>query len=113
SRCLRALVPLAAVLALAGCGDNRTSSLNPHSHPARDIASLWWWMMIGAWIGFGVVTLILIAAWIRRRGASGSERLGWGTVLAGGIALPIALLATLFVVSDIFVIRTTQAPAAS
>src|SRR2546423_3449821 len=70
-------------------------------------------MMIGVWIVFGVVTLILVTAWLRRRRASGSERLGWGTVLFGGIALPVALLATLFVVSDIFVIRTTQAPAAS
>src|SRR6185312_10670349 len=34
-------------------------------------------------------------------------------VVGGGVVLPIVVVATVFVVSDVFVIRTTQAPAAS
>jgi cytochrome c oxidase subunit 2 len=102
------------VFVLTGCGTRRTpSTLRAHSHPARDIESLWWWMLGFAAVGFGVVVLILFVAWLRRRRASGSERLGWRTVVIGGIIVPIGLLSTLFVVANILVIRTTQAPAAT
>jgi cytochrome c oxidase subunit 2 len=47
------------------------------------------------------------------RGEKPGERLGWYVVVGAGIVLPIALLATIFVISDLFVIRTTQAPAAN
>jgi cytochrome c oxidase subunit 2 len=109
----RVLLPLAGAGALSGCGSNRTNALHPESHQSRDIATLWWWMLVGAAIGFALVCAILFAAWLRRRRASGSEALGWRVVVAGGIAAPIVILATLFVVADLFVIRTTQAPAAS
>jgi cytochrome c oxidase subunit II len=111
----------AAVLLVAGCG-RAQNSLAPHSHQSRDIASLFWWMMGGAWIGLGVVVALLLLSW-RRRGRRGigrdtagskpGEKVGWYVVVGGGIVLPMLLLATLFVVSDIFVIQTTQAPAAS
>jgi cytochrome c oxidase subunit II len=106
---------VAAVLLLAGCGDSQ-DALAPKSHQARDIASLFWWMMGGAWIGLAVVVALLVIAWKRRAKVGDSpagERAGWYVVVGGGIALPIVILVTLFVVSDIFVIRTTQAPAAS
>jgi cytochrome c oxidase subunit 2 len=111
-----------AVLLLAGCRHNDENSLEPRSHQARDIASLFLWMMGAAWIGLAVVVALLLLSWIRasRRGigrdTSGlkpGERPGWFVVVGAGIALPIAVISTLFVISDIFVIRTTEAPAKS
>jgi cytochrome c oxidase subunit 2 len=114
-----ALVP--AGLLLAGCRETQ-NTLAPKSHQSRDIASLFWWMMGGAWIGLGVVVALLLLAWKRsnRRGVGGDtegpkpgERVGWYVVVGAGIVAPIVLLATVFVISDLFVIKTTQAPAAS
>jgi cytochrome c oxidase subunit 2 len=117
------LAPLLAAytLVLAGCG-NKQNSLDPQSHQAKDIASLFWWMTVGAFIGLAVVVGLLLLAWKRanRRGAGSDtegekpgERLGWTVVLVGGVAVPIVLLVTLFVVSNLFVIKTTEAPAAN
>jgi cytochrome c oxidase subunit 2 len=118
----RALVlGASAVLLLAGCSDKQ-NSLAPESHQSRDIASLFWWMMGGAWIGLAVVVGLLLLAWKRsgRRGVGTDtwgekpgERLGWYVVVGAGIVLPIVLISALFVISDLFVIRTTQAPAAN
>ena len=109
-----------AVLLLAGCGSNQ-NALAPKSHQARDIASLFWWMMTGAWIGLAVVVALLLLSWkrARRRGVGNDtegdkpgEKVGWYVVIGGGIVVPIVLLVVLFAVSNLFVIRTTQAPAA-
>ena len=111
----------AGVLVLSGCGD-RQSSLAPASPQARDIAELWWWMMGAAWVGLGVIVALLVLSWTRRRrrglgadrdGLKPGERPSVAVVLGAGVALPVVLLATLFVVSDLFVIRTTEAPAAN
>jgi cytochrome c oxidase subunit 2 len=110
-------VVAAATLVLAGCGRTQ-NALAPKSHQARDIATLFWWMMGGAWIGLAVVVLLLVVAW-RRRGGEGrgeekaAERKGWFVVIGAGMVLPIVVIAALFVISDVFLIRTTQAPAAS
>jgi cytochrome c oxidase subunit 2 len=113
-------VPALALL-LAGCGGSQ-SSLAPKSHQARTLASLWWWMLGGACIGFAVVVLLLALTWTRRnrRGIGGDteglepgERFSMRVVLGLGLGVPIAVLVALFVISDIFVIRTTQAPAAA
>src|SRR5436309_14436181 len=110
----------AAVMVLAaGCGRTQ-SSVAPQSRQARDIASLFWWMMGGAWIGLAIVVGLLVFAWKRRArsgvaGASDSktaERRAWWVVIGAGMVVPIAVLAVLFVITNIFVIRTTQAPAA-
>jgi cytochrome c oxidase subunit II len=109
-----------AAVALAGCGPQQ-NSLAPHSHQSRDIANLFWWMMGGAWIGLLLIVALLVWAWRGRRrrglgddtgGVKPGERRAWYVVVGAGIAAPVALIVTLFVVSDIFVIRTTEAPAA-
>src|SRR5690349_22064225 len=100
------LVP--AVLLLAGCGGDQ-NALAPKSHQARDIASLFWWMMAGAWIGLAVVVALLLFSWKRagRRGvgedtggAKPGEKVGWYVVIGGGIVVPIVLLVVLFAVSN-------------
>src|SRR3954452_8376612 len=109
---LCALLLLAVVL-LSGCREKQ-NSLAPKSHQARDIASLFWWMMGGAWLGLALVVAPLLLAWRRRgRGTPDrkpSERAGWYVVIGLGIATPIVVVAALFAVSDLFVIKTTEAP---
>jgi cytochrome c oxidase subunit 2 len=104
----------AVTLASTGCGDTQ-NALAPKSHQAQDIATLFWWMLGGAWIGLAVVVGLLLVAWRRRNRADpkSGERTGWFVVVGAGMALPIAVISALFVISDVFVIRTTQAPAAS
>ena len=107
------LLPLA--LLLAGCG-SKQNALDPAGPPAKDIASLWWWMLGGLTFGFVVIAGILVAAWFRRDqpgvpGGRDPDRTGWAVVLGLGLAIPVIGLAILFVYGDIFVIRSTAAPA--
>jgi len=114
-----ALLPLAVLL--AGC-DRNQSSLNAASHQSKDIASLFWWMMGGAWLGLALVVALMVLAWRRanRRGIGKDtagpkpgERSAWYVVVGLGIAVPVVVIATLFVIGDLFVIHTTEAPAAN
>jgi cytochrome c oxidase subunit 2 len=120
-RTLRNFALAVAVLALAfpsaAIGGNGQSVLSPESHPARDIASLWWWMLGAASLGFGVVVMLLFLGWLRRNRTSlpfgGRDRVGTSIVVGLGVAVPIIVLSLLFVVSDLLVAKTTEAPAAS
>jgi cytochrome c oxidase subunit 2 len=105
------LVLLPAVaLVVAGCGSNRQSTLTPHSKASGEIATLWWSMMIGAWVVFGVVVMLLAIAFLRRPGEpkprndSKAKRL----ILIGGGAAPIVVLSVLFA----FALRTMPATSA-
>jgi cytochrome c oxidase subunit 2 len=109
------------VVPLAGCGGSQ-DSLAPHSHAASDIAKLFWWMMGGAWLGLGLVVALLFWSYKRRKrrgfgddveGDKPGEKRSWYAVLGLGIAMPIVVITALFVVSDLFVIKTTQAPAST
>jgi cytochrome c oxidase subunit 2 len=94
--------------------------LAPQAPQAREIASLFWWMMGGAWIGLGIVVGLLLWAWKRRHrrgfgsdtdGDKPGERASWYVVVGGGVVAAIAVLVTVFVAGDVFVIRNTEAPA--
>jgi cytochrome c oxidase subunit II len=71
-------------------------------------------MLTGAAIGFGVIALLLFLGWARRNRDrlpfGGGERAATVLVVALGIAVPIVILVTLFVWSDVFVLRSTAAP---
>jgi cytochrome c oxidase subunit 2 len=93
---------LAAALTVAGCGKNQ-STLKPHSHASREVAHLWWGMLIGSAVVFGVVCVALLAALLRGRAQErpqrSDSRRARGVVLVGGFAVPLAVLVTLFVLT--------------
>jgi cytochrome c oxidase subunit 2 len=112
------LLPCALALVVTGCGAGTQNALAPKSHQSQDIASLFWWMTGASFVGVALVVGLLLLAWKRRNrtvvvdGEKPGERLAWFVVIGAGIALPVAVIGTLFVISDIFVIGTTEAPAA-
>jgi cytochrome c oxidase subunit II len=106
---------LAAVALLqAGCGNQ--SALSPEGRPARDIETLWWWMLVAAGIVFFGAIVMLAMSWWRRR-AKGLPWLGEREgatnrlVVVFGIAIPIVVLVSLFVVANLVVAKNTEAPA--
>jgi cytochrome c oxidase subunit 2 len=111
---LRLLLLAAFIPFLAGCGGNQ-NVLHPESPAQRSITHLFWVMMIGAWIGFGVVVFLLSLGWWRRKRpelpGGGGDKVATGLVIGLGVALPLVLLSALFVWSDIIVVRSTAAPA--
>ena len=121
-RAVRGSAALVLLLTLVDGLGSSQNALAPESHQARDIASLWWWMFGAACIGFAVIVGILLLAWIRRsergigsdtQGMKPGERVSTAVVVVLGVAVPLIALATLFLIADVFVIRTTQAPAAT
>jgi cytochrome c oxidase subunit II len=108
------LLVLPLVLALAGCGGNQ-NTLDPAGHPERSISNLFWVMFGAAIVGFGLIVFLLFLGWARRDrpdlpGGRG-ERTATHIVLGFGVALPVVLLSALFIWSDLFVMRSTAAPA--
>ncbi|HET7053406.1 MAG TPA: cytochrome c oxidase subunit II [Solirubrobacterales bacterium] len=102
-----------------GCvGAKVVSPLNPHSPASHDIATLWWWMLLVAGIVFLGAVAMLLVGWFRR-GKPGlpflgeSERANTGLVIAFGIAIPLVILIALFIVSDLYVLKRTDAPEVS
>jgi cytochrome c oxidase subunit 2 len=109
------------VLTLAGCGGSQ-SALNPHSHPATDIANLFWVMTAVAFGGLALITGLLVYAWARRgrRGFGATpddphpgEKPAWFVVVGLGVVFPLMVIAALFIVGNLAIINVTQAPAAS
>ena len=112
---MRGRLLLAAVpLVLAGCGGNE-NVLHGESHQERAIDTLWWVMFGVACAGFTLVSSCSCsaggAATVRDLPGGGDERVATGLVVGLGIVTPIVLLTALFVWSDIFVMRSTAAPA--
>jgi cytochrome c oxidase subunit II len=111
----RSVLPILCMLALGGCGSSQ-NSLQPHSRPASEIRWLWWGMLAAAAVVFFGAVAMLALAWIRKR-SPGLPLLGQRKgavdllVVLFGIAIPVVVLVALFVVANLVVIRTTQAPA--
>jgi cytochrome c oxidase subunit 2 len=106
-------MPSSAALLLALVAGQNV--LHPHSPAEHSISVLWWVMLGGAWIGLTLVAVLLALGWVRRRRDSlpfgGGERAATRLVIGLGIATPIVVLTGLFLWSDLFVIRSTAAPA--
>jgi cytochrome c oxidase subunit 2 len=114
SRKIAPVVIGGCVLTLTACGGDQ-NTLDPAGHPEHEITRLFWVMFAVSVIGFGVIVLLLFLGWWRRTkptlpGGHG-ERAATRVVIGAGIALPIVLLSALFFWSDLFVMRSTAAPA--
>jgi cytochrome c oxidase subunit 2 len=111
-RARSALVLACAALA-GGCGGDQ-STLDPQGPAARDIATLWWWMLVIACVVFSGAVGMLGLAWVRRR-REGMPLIGRGSrrnlalVVVFGIAIPIAVNVGLFVVANFVVLARTDA----
>jgi cytochrome c oxidase subunit II len=93
------------------------SPLTPHSPDSHHIATLWWWMLGVAGVVFIGAVAMLILGWVRREQPGlpfigESERANTTLVVAFGMAIPIVILVALFVVSDLVLMKETEAPAA-
>jgi cytochrome c oxidase subunit 2 len=103
-------------LALLASGCGAQSPLDPESEPARKIADLWWWMLAASGVVVLGALVLLLWSW-RRRSKEGlpllgkDERASTGMVVTFGVIIPILSLVALFIVSDVIVIRHTEAPA--
>ena len=101
-------------LALGGCSTQ--DSLEPHSRQSSDIRWLWWGMLVAAGVVFFGAVGMLALAWLRK-GTKGLPILGERKgavellVVLFGIVIPVVVLVTVFIVANLVVIRTTQAPA--
>jgi cytochrome c oxidase subunit 2 len=91
------------LLALPGCGSSQ-STFDSQSHASNRIEHLWWVMFAGSCIVFAVVTMLVLVAVLRRRGAQSRPDMGpesraaRGLVLFGGALIPLGVLVALFVV---------------
>jgi cytochrome c oxidase subunit 2 len=106
----------AALAMLAGCGDNGQSALNPHSSPARDISNLWWGMLAAAVIVFAGTLGLIVLSRVRRNRTDfpliGEDEKRFNALVIGfGVVIPLLALTTLFYISDVGVLRATDAPA--
>jgi cytochrome c oxidase subunit 2 len=104
-------------LLVAGCGGSQ-STLHPHSQASRDIATLWWWMLVVACVVFAGSLGMLAMAWMRRRREGlpvikTTKTRTIGLVLGFGIVIPIVVNVALFIVANFFIIKDTSAPAAA
>jgi cytochrome c oxidase subunit II len=103
---------LFATLLLAGCG--KQDQLSPAGKPEKHIAKLFWIMLAGCTVGFALLLTFVLLGWFHRKreGFFGrGDSFGTGLVIGLGIVTPIVLLVTLFVYSNIFVLKSTAAPA--
>jgi cytochrome c oxidase subunit 2 len=90
------------------------SSVHPASHAAAEISHLWWVMMIGSWVGFTIIVLLLSLGWWRRNRPNlpfgGGDKAATAWIVGLGVGVPIVILSALFVWADVFVINSTAAP---
>jgi cytochrome c oxidase subunit 2 len=112
-RPFRAAVLAGVTLALGGCGGQ--SALDPRAQPAREISTLWWWMLAVAGTVLGGALFLLLLAWVRRH-KPGLPVLGRADgpaaflVIVFGLAIPLAVNVALFVVANFVVAKVTEAP---
>jgi cytochrome c oxidase subunit 2 len=112
-----AILFAACALLVAGCGGGQ-STLQPDSTASRDIATLWWWMLVVACVVFAGALGMLAMAWMRRKReglpvVKTSKTRTVGLVVAFGIVIPIVVNVALFIVANFFIIKDTSAPAAA
>jgi cytochrome c oxidase subunit 2 len=92
---------LAPLLFVTCRGDQ--SALHPASDASRDVAALWWAMFAVAAVAVAVVTMLVVSAsfgaWGDRARRRWLGRGGSRLIVVGGVAVPLAILVALFVLT--------------
>jgi hypothetical protein len=96
-----ACVPACALV--AGCGEQ--SPLDPRSDAARQVATLWWWMLGIAGVVLGGALFLLLLGWLRRHREGLpllGRREGLSTVLVVvfGFVIPLVTNVAVFAVAN-------------
>jgi cytochrome c oxidase subunit 2 len=99
----------------SGCGSNGQNALHAQSPQSHDIEVLWWWMLgVASIVFFGAVGMLAFGWWRRRTAGlpvvGSNEDVNRRLVVTFGIAIPIVVLITLFLVANVAVIDSTAAP---
>ena len=76
-------------------GGTNTGSLDPRGPSAETIADLWWLMLALGVVVFAIFA-VLLAVGLFRRPRNGERRPGSRWLLAGGVLMPIVVLALVF-----------------
>jgi cytochrome c oxidase subunit 2 len=110
-----AIVAAGCGVLVSGCGSNGQNALHSESPQSNDIEVLWWWMLGVASLVFLGAVAMLAFGWWRRRTAGlpvvgENEGVNQRLVVTFGIAIPIVILITLFLVANVAVIDSTAAP---
>ena len=92
---LRPLLSLAILTGLAGCA-GRQSALAPAGRGAEEIAHLFWWMTVGAFVVWAGVVALTIYAIRTRPVARQSDRAAM-LIIGGGAVVPTVVLACLLI----------------
>jgi cytochrome c oxidase subunit II len=96
-----------SLLLLTGCSGAQ-SALDTHGPAARQIADIWWPMLVAGTVVYLVVAALVAYLLIRRRpnveprpdpGSSRSARSARRWIVVGGVALPAVVLVPLFIAS--------------
>jgi cytochrome c oxidase subunit 2 len=114
-----AVLVAAGALLVAGCGSEQ-STVRPASKASRDIATLWWVMLVGSAVVFAVVLALVTVVVVRRRGEitpaegpGGRHRRAQAFVAVAGVAVPLAVLVALFALTLGTLSTTSSAAGAS
>jgi cytochrome c oxidase subunit II len=104
------------VFGSSGCGSGGQNVLDPAAPQARSIENLWWWMLVVALAVFLGAVALLVLGWLRRDQPGlpfFGERpaLETGLVVGFGLGIPLVTVVALFFAADVFLIRSTDAPA--
>jgi cytochrome c oxidase subunit 2 len=110
----RAALAVCAASLAGGCGQDQ-SVLHPESEPAREIATLFWWMVGISAVVIGGAIVLLLVSWLRRGTPGipllgGAERVTNGIVVVFGIVIPLSVNLGVFVVANFVVAQATDAP---
>jgi cytochrome c oxidase subunit II len=116
-RALAMMVAAGCGVLVAGCGSNGQNALHAESPQSHDIEVLWWWMLgVASLVFLGAVAMLAVGWWRRRVPGlpvvGENEGVNKRLVIAFGIAIPIVVLVTLFLVANVAVIKATAAPKA-
>jgi cytochrome c oxidase subunit 2 len=102
---------LAPLLFVTCRGDQ--SALDPAADASRDVATLWWAMFAVAAVVVAVVTMLVVSASVGARGDRARRRWlgrrGLRLIGLGGVAVPLAILVVLFVLT-LSILPSVSAP---